>query len=141
MWLILILLLATVVAAGVWWLRRTRVVVTVRGVSMQPTYHAGDRVLVRRRPLTAVHPGQVVVLRAEDMEVSTDQRWIIKRVVAVPGDPILSGQFPIVDRVVPAGSLLLVGDNLDWSGDSRQHGYYRGTQLLGVVTRSMTRPG
>lgn len=117
--------------------RRTRVVVTVQGTSMRPTYHHGDRVVVRRCRLAAVRAGQVVVLHSATPEAPTAERWITKRVVAVPGEPVPRGRFPIADPVVPAGSVLLLGDNPRTSADSRQHGYYAGTHLVGVVTRAM----
>jgi signal peptidase I len=44
------------------WLRRRYIVITVAGVSMEPAYGHGDRVLVRRASLEAVRRGHVVVL-------------------------------------------------------------------------------
>lgn len=38
---------------------------------------------------------------------------------------------------VPDGRFLAVGDNPDYSADSRYHGYYEGSRLLGVVSRPM----
>jgi signal peptidase I len=136
MWLALILV-TVASTGGVWWLRRAWIVITVRGVSMHPTYHQGDRVLIRRRPLAAVHSGQVVVLRAGDPQASADENWIIKRIAAAPGDPVPNGRFPVTEPDVPQGELLLLGDNLPMSADSRQRGYYSGTCLVGVVTRLM----
>lgn len=139
MWLIL--LAAALVAGGWAWLRRSYVVVTVTGPSMQPTYHDGDRVLVRRRPLSAIRPGDVVVIARPDAA-----GWMIKRVVAIPG------QAPPVDRVpslsaltqtrVPDGTLVLLGDNPSFSKDSQRYGYLAADRLLGrVVRRFAAAPG
>ncbi|MBI0382585.1 S26 family signal peptidase, partial [Streptomyces albiflaviniger] len=89
-------------------LRRTLVVVTVRGGSMEPTYRDGERVLVRRGGRCAV--GQVVVVRQEDgglpspapnravaatgTGTGTAEEWIIKRVAAVAGDRPPPGALP-----------------------------------------------
>lgn len=49
-------------AVIVLWLRRRYIVITVTGVSMEPAYRSGDRVLVRRAPLASVRRGQAVLL-------------------------------------------------------------------------------
>lgn len=65
---------------------------------------------------------------------------VIKRVAAVPGDPV---PFPIDGSgpLVPPGSLVLLGDNPDGSGDSRQYGYVPVDAVVGVVLRSITGRG
>jgi signal peptidase I len=114
------------------------VVVTVQGVSMAPTLVDGDRVVVRRRSATQVRPGDVVVLEPPaDAAAGPDPlRWNIKRVVAVAGDPVPDG-VPVegIDRV-PAGSLVVFGDNPD-SVDSRQRGLFEASRLLGVAVRRL----
>lgn len=69
-----------------------------------------------------------------------DPPWLIKRAVAVPGDmvprvPALAGA---EESVVPAGSLVVLGDNPRVGFDSRQAGYFRADTLLGVVVRRMS---
>ena len=127
--------------------RRLVVVVDVRGPSMEPTLYEGDRVLVRRAPLTAVRTGDlVVVARPHSPEFATAGPWVIKRVAATAGEPIP----PVIRRSwaenddidfagasVPEGRLLLLGDNPTRSGDSRHWGFTAGDAVLGVVTRSM----
>jgi signal peptidase I len=125
---------------------RRLVVVDVHGPSMEPTLYDGDRVLVRRAPLTAIRTGDlVVVARPDSHEFATAGPWVIKRAAATAGERIP----PVIRRgwaengvdfagaVVPEGRLLLLGDNPARSGDSRHWGFTEGDAVLGVVTRSM----
>ncbi|WP_055480622.1 S26 family signal peptidase [Sphaerimonospora mesophila] len=115
------------------WLRRRYLVVTVRGESMLPTYQPGERVLVRRTSARFLHTGQVVVLNGPQQ--------IIKRVAAAPGDPIPKETVPALSTApgtrVPAGHLVLLGDNPTRSHDSRDSGYFTTDRLVGVVLRKM----
>lgn len=115
--------------------RRRFLVVTVHGVSMEPTYVSGDRLLVRRSRLDRVRAGQVVVVRvsAAAADDPTGGR-MVKRAVAVPGDPV-PAQIPVSDPVVPSGRLLVLGDNPLRSNDSRRLGYLPADSLIGVVLR------
>ncbi|ASQ99511.1 S26 family signal peptidase [Streptomyces sp. 11-1-2] len=136
-------------------LRRTLVVVTVRGGSMEPTYRDGERVLVRRGGRCAV--GHVVVVRqrngsrsspapsqAAAVGTGTGQEWMIKRVAAVAGDRPPPGALPEPDAAtggcVPPGTLVLLGDNTHNSYDSRQTGYFPASHVLGTVIRPRPRP-
>ncbi|WP_229398338.1 S26 family signal peptidase [Micromonospora okii] len=128
-------------------LSRLLVSVTVHGVSMEPTYRQGDRVLVRRRPADA---GEVVVVEQPDPdgrwrspELSdrpaelTRRRWLIKRVAAAPGDEVPRDRVPALadaaEGRVPPGHLVLLGDNPRASLDSRSLGYFPATRVLGTV--------
>jgi signal peptidase I len=102
--------LAVVAAAGVWRLRRGWAVITVEGSSMEPTFHDGDRVAVRRTPTFRVMAGEVVVIakpgfdnswRNSPAPIRDDRRWMIKRVGAVAGEPVprMAGYFP-ADRLL-----------------------------------------
>ena len=130
-------------------LRRKLIVVTVRGISMEPAYHDGDRVLVHCGwPLGL---GQVVVVeqpapgdgwRSRPVSARGDahgRQWLIKRVTAVPGDPVPRGQVPALAHVpeshVPAGMAVLLGDNRGVSLDSQDLGYFPVDRLLGAVLR------
>lgn len=131
-------------------LRYTVVRVTVRGSSMAPVYEDGAQVLVHRGGRIAV--GRVVVLerperglswprtsvgRTASSQAVAARRWIIKRVAAVPGDPAPLDRMPALDRtagpVVPAGRLVLLGDNPMNSYDSRHVGYFPVERVLGTV--------
>ncbi len=137
------------------WLRRRFVVINVDGQSMRPTLYAGDRVLVRRRPLRHIRTGDIVVVEntehhqtrrhpgadARGSQNLSDHSWIIKRTAAVPGDPVPASVAATVtatpDTPVPDGRLLVLGDNAAGSIDSRHYGYLSGDGVLGVVVRRL----
>jgi signal peptidase I len=127
-------------------LRRTLVAVRVVGISMEPTLREGERVLVRRATAAGVRRGQLVVFAQPRLlpgRPSPDHPpWLIKRVVALPGDPapraFLPGSETGAESVVPPGKLVVLGDNRDHSYDSRRIGYIDGNSLLGVALRRMT---
>jgi len=132
-------------AAAVWVLRRRFAVVTVRGESMAPTYASGDRVLVRRAGIGQLRRGLVVVVEmpaatggwdsVPPRGPSRSRSWIIKRVVALPGD---AWQPPDAESgQVPAGRFAVQGDNPAGSYDSRIFGYCPADRLLGTVVRSL----
>ncbi|KWT58918.1 hypothetical protein ADL21_25940 [Streptomyces albus subsp. albus] len=142
-------------------LRRGLVAVTVRGASMEPAYHDGDRVLVHRATAFAV--GQVVVVerpcdetgwgdrppvRATDgPAVLARRQWLIKRVAAAPGDRVPHdrdrGLRQLREDLVPPGKLVVLGDNIDHSFDSRHMGYVPTARVLGAVACPLPgkRPG
>src|SRR5690348_15310831 len=129
-WLALVLVPA---AAAVWARARLRVV-EVRGASMSPTYADGDRLLVRRGPARA---GQPVVFRRPE-RLGADVDWLVKRAVATAGQPVpppFDGT--LGDRVVPAGRLLVRGDN-PVSVDSRHFGYVAEADVLGTPIRRLS---
>ncbi|MEV4475802.1 S26 family signal peptidase [Nonomuraea sp. NPDC049504] len=131
--------------------RRTVVIVTVSGTSMTPTLRPGEKLLVRRCELTALKVGDIVVLGPPRIPVSPEvtalaplparTRWQVKRVAALPGDPIpeparkASGTL----RTVPDGTLIVLGDNKA-SHDSRLAGPYPATHLLGRTLRKLSTP-
>lgn len=125
---------------------RRLLVVTVRGTSMAPTHHHGDRLLVRRT--RTVRRGQVVVaLRPRSPAVWREDRHsplIVKRVAAMPGEPVPFGSVPRLakgrEARVPTGCVVLLGDNAAASVDSRQLGFFPLGDVLGVVSWSLPRP-
>jgi signal peptidase I len=144
-----IVLAGTLLAVGLV-LRRALLVTTVDGSSMEPTFRSGDRLLVRRTRRPRV--GQVVVFRYPDFlkaKAPPDQRsclYLIKRVVAVPGDRLPPGWgWPDLRNIsgqrVPRGSYVVLGDNREASFDSRTEGYVTRERLVGVMIRHMAGPG
>lgn len=140
-------------AAGsclLWTLHRRYAVVDVRGASMEPTLRHGDRVLVRRVRDGGVRAGDIVVIErfAPDDQPryrrpgrSQRRVWVVKRAAAVAGDPVpgsvahAAGVAP--GTAVPAGRLVVLGDNPAHSTDSRVWGYLPADRLLGVVRRRL----
>lgn len=143
------MLVVTAAVAAAVRIRTSVVVVSVRGNSMAPTLQDGERVVVRRRPLARIRRGDVVVLRPpatseRDGGYGTDRHgagWNVKRVTALPGEPVPAGTAGAGPRnTVPAGSLVVRGDNPDGSIDSRHRGFFPGDQLLGTVVRRLGGP-
>jgi signal peptidase I len=115
--------------AALAWARRRFLLVTVKGNSMAPTYRDGQRLIVRRGRYAA---GDVVMFRAPG-HLPARVDWLVKRAVAVPGDPVPAD---MADRahaaVVPPGRLLVRSDAPDGL-DSRQLGLIDDRDVLGVV--------
>ncbi|MFC4107982.1 S26 family signal peptidase [Micromonospora zhanjiangensis] len=130
------------------WARRCLVMVAVDGESMAPTFHNGDRLLVRRTRLARVRPQDVVVVKSLDQFLEhgvvpdNRARYMVKRAVSVPGDPVPLERVPLLASVtensVPGGRLVLLGDNPQ-SYDSRHFGYCPGELLVGVVVRRIVK--
>lgn len=157
--------LGTIAVLALAALRRGFAMVIVSGVSMLPTFRPGDRVLVRRTGHSSIEVGSVVVFRspasepgqwvpAEELASAETVRcagkaaspgslagsWVIKRVAALPGDPVpdpmrsAAADAPLV----PDGQLLVSADS-DGGTDSRQWGFIPVDRVLGPVVR--TAPG
>lgn len=125
-WLLLLLLLLLPIAA-VWWLRSRYLLVTVRGDSMMPALRPDTRVLARLGG--RYRTGSVVVFRRQAEFVDL----MIKRVAARAGEPVPEDfRAAVADGVVPAGHLLVRGDN-PASSDSRTFGYVRESAVVGSI--------
>ena len=100
-----------------------------------------DRVLLRRTPVHRLAVGDIVVVRLPGMpRVASprDRPWLIKRVAALPGDPVPSAVAPAVDGAhVPPNRLVLLSDNPVGAIDSRQFGYLTPDLVLGRVVRRL----
>jgi signal peptidase I len=131
---------------------RDLVMVTVRGMSMYPTYQDGDQVLIHRRRTPTT--GSIVVVERPKLargwsgppvpagarpSALSGRAWIVKRVAAAPGDPVPRDGFPalaeVPERLVPPSCLVLLGDNREVSIDSRYYGYLPVDRVLGVLLR------
>ncbi|WIY00822.1 S26 family signal peptidase [Amycolatopsis mongoliensis] len=124
-WLVAVVVVALVLLVV---LRRRYVVARVWGHSMSPTFHDGERVVATRRRHYRV--GDVIVFRPRSE--TADVAWRIKRIAAVAGDPVpawLAADHP----VVPAGRVVVAGDNTGHSEDSRQLGYIDIARVAGAV--------
>lgn len=125
----------------------------VRGTSMEPTYYDGQVVLVHRMNWFSgpLHRGDVVLLRK-------DRDVIIKRIYRLPGEEVdaaapnvarstfrngLADYYeqkvtetprgPQTQLFVPDGFVVVIGDNLKVSEDSRLFGPLPLRDVLGVV--------
>lgn len=119
----------------------------VRGASMLPALHDGDRILVEcvTPKLGAIGRGDVVVLEPP----GADGDRYVKRVMALPGDVVREehgGVFVNGDPVargitnpephrwvIPANCYFVMGDNTDHSFDSRMFGPVPQTRIIGRV--------
>jgi signal peptidase I len=132
---------AALAAAFILVLRYCYLSVQVVGTSMMPTLQPGERILVRRTALAKLHRGQIVVL-ANPSPDPGDPPWLVKRLAALPGDPVPRDAVPALrdvdEKVVPPNQLVVLGDNDRASHDSRTVGYFDATTLLGIAVRSLS---
>ncbi len=108
----------------------------VKGESMIPTLHPGQRVLTSHAYwlVGSIKVNDIIVLKEEK-----SQDYFIKRVVGLPGDKIPWSNGPLnwpIDKdqyVVPEGRIYVMGDNLNHSDDSRKFGAFLQSNILGKV--------
>ncbi|MBG0829601.1 S26 family signal peptidase [Planomonospora sp. ID67723] len=124
--------------------------VSVNGRSMEPTLRPGQRVLIRRRPGRGLRPGALVLLRGPGTaggavpgngfhDPPGTAPLLIKRVIAVPGDPVpaefeRSTGTP-AGSPVPEGKIIIRGDNPRYSVDSLMTGFYGIDTVIGTALR------
>ena len=119
---------------------------------MQPALTAGDRLLIRRVRPERLRTGQIVVIAGtcEDgtcgqrtAKLAPGRRRLADQAAggARPGEPtpalVLTAAAPGAEPMVPAGKLVVLGDNLDGSLDSRLLGYIAAERVLGIVVRAL----
>jgi signal peptidase I len=111
-------------------------VVVIEGRSMEPTYHHGEWVLMTWNYwlFGPIRKGDVVVI-----DLPGGAR-LVKRVVALGGEEVPRQYWgPAIWRMgtrVPPDHVYVVGDNLPYSEDSRQHGAFRINQVKGKIVGS-----
>lgn len=98
-----------------------------------------------------MRPGQIVIFEKPDDDrgwvtqpprwTAGRREWMIKRVAAVPGDRLpgamVAAAAHLAGPSVPAGKLVVLGDNAARSCDSREIGYIPAERLLGVMLRRL----
>ncbi|MFJ7630078.1 S26 family signal peptidase [Streptomyces sp. NPDC097595] len=119
--------------------RSSLLLITVEGVSMEPSYADGDLLLMVRRPLARPRRGQAIVLREPPGAGRAAPRaaggpYAVKRLAATSGQPSPAGTAGLPHRTpVPAGHVAVLGDNPARSTDSREWGPLRNDQVVGVI--------
>ena len=141
----------------------TRILIGVQvvGTSMEPTLYTGDYLFIN----TTVSPGRgdIVVIEANEKDNVHDEtvhKWIIKRVIGLPGDtlkaengvlfrreagqdnfveieePYLGENWKgdIAEITVAEGMVYVLGDHRSVSLDSRSLGPLNLSDVMGVVT-------
>ncbi|MFJ8621347.1 S26 family signal peptidase [Kitasatospora sp. NPDC093550] len=116
-------------------------VVEVSGPSMTPALRPGQRVLVLRRGLARLRAGRIVVVAPDGLAAAgggplrrRPGRLLVKRLAALPGDPVPPPVRPVVaGGTVPGGHVVLLGDNPEFSTDSRMWGAVPARSVVGVV--------
>ncbi|MEU8826280.1 S26 family signal peptidase [Streptomyces sp. NPDC048636] len=115
-------------------LRRKLMLIRVTGNSMAPTFTDSSRLLVRTSK--RVRSNDVIIFRNPLGEADPELRWLVKRVAALPGEPVPA---EVLERVgarpgaaVPAGRIVVRGD-AERTLDSRHFGYVPSGTVLGVV--------
>lgn len=133
--------------------------VLVQGISMEPTLHDGDRLLLYNLNYTP-NNGDIIVFKPYD----TRNELYVKRVIATPGQKVdidfkecnvyvdgkllvdnfsLKSRYMISDMkfpiTVPENSYFVMGDNRDNSMDSRDSkvGFVKKEQIQGKVVLRM----
>jgi signal peptidase I len=131
-----LLLALAALGAGVGVARLALLVIKVEGASMAPTFRPGDTVLTVRRALRpAIRRGDVVVCRRPAGMPGPDS-YLIKRVVAIAGDPIPDDPTK-GGEVISAGRVYVRGDG-DHSLDSRVFGAIPLDHVIGHVVARLT---
>jgi signal peptidase I len=113
-------------------LRRRTVVAIVRGDSMAPTFTDGERVYARRPGRKPIRAGDIIIFTIvkADSDAPNDPACRIKRVAAIPGDPLPTNK----SHPVPSGMLFIAGDN-PRSQDSSHLGLIPQTSIIAMTRR------
>jgi len=110
--------------------------VVVTGNSMEPTFKSGRRLLSSRAYWLVgdIQPRDVIVIRGE-----TPGEYMIKRVYKLGGQVVDWANVPenwsisSGEYVVPKDHVYVLGDNRDYSEDSRRYGAVKVDRILGKI--------
>ncbi len=87
---------------------------TIKGISMEDTLHDGEQVIVDRLPVTWAQiknepyipeRGQVIVFENPKSQLRDKSRYLIKRVIGLPGDRVVvsNGKMTLYTKNKPSG--------------------------------------
>ncbi|MCP9208968.1 S26 family signal peptidase [Streptomyces sp. NEAU-Y11] len=120
-------------------LRRKLMLIRVTGNSMAPMFTDSSRLLVRTS--RRIRSNDVIVFRNPLGAADPELRWLVKRVAALPGEPVPAD---VLEKVgarpgapVPAGRIVVRGDARR-TLDSRHFGYVPAGAVLGVVVARLS---
>ena len=126
--MIQIIAIITIIAALL--LRRYMAfIVRVESISMEPTLRDGQLAIARRtHKKSAFKKGDVVVVDSEELD-----RTIIKRIAGLPREII---KIDNKTYRIPENHYLLLGDNSDYSSDSRKwrKPYIKSSSIIGKLS-------
>jgi len=111
----------------------------VQSASMVPTLRIGDRVLVVKSCVLGVNPaqGDIVVARTPKLPEESIRREVIKRVLWIEASNIVLARWSWHQRNQDwrpdSARLFIIGDNIDFSRDSRHYGAIPGEDILGLA--------
>lgn len=127
--------------------------IEVQGISMNPTYYEGDKLLVQTKFKT-IKRNDVIIYETKSDE---DITYIIKRVIGIPGDTIYidenntvyvnnepfddtfgyfddnEGHEPNITYTLGENEYFTLGDNRNHSIDSRSTGNINKERIIGTV--------
>ena len=155
MWYLLLSMILLVILNLILELRRIFVLITVKGLSMNPTLVPGNRiVMARTHSASSLLRGQVVIVAPWDIPqrriLPPSSRLFIKRIVGMPGDTIITdlNELHPTSReservhytsegcrtwVIPPEHYFVCGDYPEAANDSRIWGPIHQRQVVGIA--------
>ena len=153
-------LITTVLALAIFFLLRFTIdTVIVVGISMEPSFHSGQRILVSKVAYRLHEPerGDVIVFRPAD---NNGQGEFIKRIIALPNDTVeikdgavyVNGKklnepyiksppsYRIAEQKIPPNNYFVLGDNRNRSNDSHNGWVVPRQNIIGKAWLSIWPP-